>query len=88
MNTFHLTMATPDGNVFSGEAVQLRVRGVEGELAVLAGHTPFVTPLKPCDCVLLLPDDTRRTGRLEGGLLTVARNAATVLSASFRWIDC
>ena len=35
MNTFPLTVASPDGNLFHGEAVQLTLRGSEGDLAVL-----------------------------------------------------
>ena len=46
MNTFTLTVATPDGNRFQGEAVGLFVRGAEGDLAVLAGHTPFITAVQ------------------------------------------
>lgn len=85
MRSFQLTVSTPDGNTFQGEVVQVVVRGTEGELAVLAGHTPFVTPLKPCDCVITLPDESKKIGRVEGGLLTVAPAGATVLSAGFRW---
>ena len=43
MNTFPLTVASPDGKLFHGEAVQLTLRGSEGDLAVLAGHIPFIT---------------------------------------------
>ena len=43
MNTFHLTVASPDGNKFDGEVYKLDVRGVEGELAIMAGHIPFIT---------------------------------------------
>ena len=43
MNTFRLTIATPDGAAFDGEADMLSVRGVMGDLAIMAGHVPFVT---------------------------------------------
>ncbi len=85
MRTFDLTVSTPDGHVFCGEVLCISARGSEGDLAVMAGHTPFVTPLQPCRCAITLPDESRRFGRVEGGLLTVAQNAATVLSSSFRW---
>ncbi len=58
MNTFPLTVASPDGNLFHGEAVQLTLRGSEGDLAVLAGHIPFITAVKPGACRILLPDGT------------------------------
>lgn len=45
MNTFRLTISSPDGNIFQGEAVKLSVRGIEGDLAVMAGtcHNGKVT---------------------------------------------
>ena len=46
MKNYHLIISTPDGNVFDGEAAMLTVRGSEGELAVLAGHIPFITAVK------------------------------------------
>jgi len=48
MNTFKLTVSTPDGNAFSGYAQALFVRGSEGDLAVLANHAPLVTSVKEC----------------------------------------
>ena len=85
MNTFHLTVASPDGNVFDGDAVCLIARGAEGEFAILAGHTPFITSIKPCECRIELLDGEEKTGVTEGGILTVARDAVTLLSGSFRW---
>lgn len=87
MNTYKLTVAAPDGNVFDGEATCLTLRGTEGELAVMAGHIPFVTAVKPCVCRITLPDDRQRQGRVDGGLLTVAADGVTLLAGSFRWED-
>ena len=85
MSTYKLTIATPDGNRFEGEAEALFVRGAEGDLAVLAGHTPFITSVKAGQCRVLLPDDTERSATLDGGLLTVGADAVTLLSGSFQW---
>ena len=85
MNTFRLIIASPDGNKFDGEAVKLDVRGVMGELAVMAGHIPFVTSLVPSPCTVWLDDDTKKTATLSGGLLTVDNNTATLISGSFEF---
>ncbi|MBQ6830572.1 MAG: F0F1 ATP synthase subunit epsilon [Clostridia bacterium] len=85
MNTYLLTVSTPDGNAFEGEAVSLSVRGVEGELAVMAGHIPFVTTVCPCDCRIELPDGTEKTGHTDGGILTVSGTSATLLAGRFTW---
>ena len=85
MKTFNLTVASPLGNVFDGEAIMLTVRGIEGELAVMAGHASFMTTIKPCDCKIVLLDETERTAHIDGGILTVADNKATLLSGTFEW---
>ena len=85
MNTFRLTIATPDGSRFQDEVIGLFVRGAEGDLAILAGHMPFITSVQAGQCRLHLPDDTERSATLDGGLLTVSDKTVTLLSGSFRW---
>ena len=85
MKTFLLKISSPEGDLFHGEAVKLVVRGVEGELAVLAGHIPFVTPVKACTCKLELADGEERLGTTDGGLLTVSGEKAVLLSGIFTW---
>ena len=87
MNTFRLIVSSPDGNVFDGDVVMLSVRGIAGELAVMAGHVPFVTTVVPSECKIELDDDSTRVGRTDGGLLTVTRDTVTLLSGSFRFVD-
>ncbi len=83
MSTFKLVISTPDGNKFSGEVVSFSVRGSDGDLAVLAGHIPFITSVKPCDCVILLDDGTEKKAHTEGGLLTVSAKQTTFMSSSY-----
>ena len=87
MNTFRLIIASPDGNLFDGQAYMLTVRGADGELAIMAGHVPFVTTVVPCRVRIELPNEDAddRIGHTEGGLLSVSRDAVTLLSSSFRW---
>ena len=87
MSTFKLVISTPDGNIFSGEAANISVRGTEGDFAVMAGHIPFITAVKPCDCTIVLADGTEKKGKTEGGLLTVSTDKTTLLSSTFKWID-
>ena len=85
MNVFKLKISTPNGDMFDGDAVKLDVRGIEGELAVMAGHIPFMTALKPCDCKILLPDGEERIGVTEGGLLNVGADQVTLLAGGYKW---
>ena len=70
MKEFSLTVSSPDGNIFSGKAVFLSLRGADGDLAVLADHAPFVTSVQPCICCFELQDGTEKALRIGGGLLT------------------
>lgn len=85
MNTFLFNITSPEGKIFSKEVQMLTARGVEGELAVLAGHIPFVTTLKPSDCKIVLSDGTEKLGTSDGGILTVSAEQTTLLSGSFQW---
>ena len=85
MKTFKLTISSPDGNIFEGEVYKLDVRGVEGELAIMAGHIPFVTAIKDAPCTLWLDDESKKEATAHGGLLTVGNDGATLISGSFKF---
>ncbi len=85
MNTFKLTISSPDGNKFCGEIVKLDVRGTEGELAVMAGHIPFVTSVVESPCVIWLEDGSKKIATTNGGLLSVDSDSVTLLSGSFKF---
>ncbi len=53
--TFNFELVTPERLVFSGEASQVVVPGAEGDFAVLAGHSPFVSTLRPGILDVTLP---------------------------------
>ena len=87
MKTYPLTVSSPDGNLFKGNVEQLILRGSEGDLAVMAGHIPFMTAVKPGACRILLEDGTERKAHTDGGLLSVAADSVTLLSESFQWTE-
>ena len=67
------------------EASKLILRGTEGELAVMAGHVPFVTAIRKGRCVIEDGNGHRKTGLIEAGLLTVTRDKTTVLAPAVHW---
>jgi F-type H+-transporting ATPase subunit epsilon len=85
MNAFLLTVSSPDGTLFSQKVLSFSARGTGGDLAVLAGHIPFVTYITSCDCKIELEDGTERSAHTEGGLLTVGKEKTVFLSGSFCW---
>lgn len=84
MKSFHLEIASPDGMRFDGDAEQLSVRAITGELAILAGHIPFVTALAAGECRVYVGSEIRRAN-CSGGFLTVTRDAVRLLSTDFTW---
>jgi F-type H+-transporting ATPase subunit epsilon len=72
---------TPEGEVFSGELVQLSTRTTVGEVGILARHMPMVARLVPAELRLHLEGgETRRYAQGEGWLEVFA-NRARVLVA-------
>jgi F-type H+-transporting ATPase subunit epsilon len=47
MPTFEVSLVCPEALVYLGDADQVDLPGVEGDLGVLAGHAPIVTALRP-----------------------------------------
>jgi F-type H+-transporting ATPase subunit epsilon len=58
--TFNFELVTPERLVFSGEASQVVVPGMEGDFAVLAGHSPFISTLRPGILDVTLPQGRQR----------------------------
>ena len=85
MKQYQLTVSTPDGNRFRGEVLFLSLRGVEGDLAIMADHAPFITSVADCDVHIETAEETDLYGHTEGGLLTVASEGVTLLSGNFTW---
>jgi F-type H+-transporting ATPase subunit epsilon len=72
---------TPEGEIFSGELVQLSTRTTVGEVGILARHTPMIARLVPAELRLHLDGgETRRYAQGEGWLEVFA-NRARVLVA-------
>ena len=85
MTPFALVVSSPEGDLFRGEAVRISLRGSEGDLAVMAGHTPFVTAVKPCECYVELESGEIMVATTDGGILTVTNERVTLLSGSFEF---
>ena len=82
MSTYPLLISSPDGDLFRGEAEMLILRGTEGDLAVMAGHVPFVTAVVKGGCVVVTAEGERKEGTIEDGLLTVDKDRVTVLTSA------
>lgn len=79
MRTYPLTVSSPDGILLAEEVCKLVVRGAEGDLAVMAGHVPLITTVKPCDGSITLANEKVLDFHIESGILAVYEQGRTVL---------
>ncbi|WP_322906479.1 F0F1 ATP synthase subunit epsilon [Paenibacillus campi] len=81
MNTFLLEIVTPERLVFSEQVERLVATGIDGDMGVLAGHIPTVTPLKVAPLVFQA-GGKRTTFAIQGGFLEVRPDKVVVLAES------
>ena len=86
MNTFSLTIVTPDGLQYEGQAEELIVRTVSGDLGILAGHINCVTPLGMGIATVKI-DGEKRCGACIGGMVTVLDGNVKLVPTTFEWAD-
>ena len=85
MNTYRLIISTPDGTIFDENVEGIMLRGANGDLAVLAGHAPFMTSVQKGECKVTTDGGDERLADIDGGILSVDKEKVTLLSGSFNW---
>lgn len=86
MNTFSLKIVTPDGLRYEGQAEELIVRAVSGDMGILAGHINCVAPLGMGMATVKI-DGEKRFGACIGGMVTVLDGAVKLVPTTFEWAD-
>lgn len=86
MNTFSLKIVTSDGLQFEGQAEELIVRAVSGDLGILAGHMNCVAPLGMGMATVRI-DGEKRYGACIGGMVTVLDGNVKLVPTTFEWAD-
>ena len=86
MSGFHLQIVTPDGEFFDGPAERVKVRTISGDVAILAGHIPYVTALGIGEATVTVDGNTRRAAA-NGGMLSVTPEEVRVVATTFEWAE-
>ena len=90
MEKFRLKILTPEGSVMDQDVAGLYLRGAEGDLAVFAGHIPFVTPVKPGKCTVVTSNDKSSDGfkdvegEISEGMLRVTSGEVLLMVRSWK----
>ena len=83
--TFNFELLTPERLLISGEAEQVVVPGAEGDFAVLAGHAPVISTLRPGILEITQPTGKQRifvkkgVAEADPGRLTVLAQTAVAM---------
>jgi F-type H+-transporting ATPase subunit epsilon len=76
---FSVSLVTPDGAAFEGEAEMIVVPGAAGEIGVLARHAPLIATLKAGSTRIHLPGDEVREYATGPGFFQVLQDRAIAL---------
>jgi F-type H+-transporting ATPase subunit epsilon len=79
-NSLKVTIVSASQSVWSGEAVQVSARTVEGEIGILAGHEPVLAILAPGQVRVTTDDGQQIVAQADDGFLSVESNTVTVVS--------
>ena len=80
MATLQCRVVSAREQIYDGEITMLIASGSEGEIGVLAGHTPMITLLKPGSMRLQTPDGNEEVIYVSGGVLEIQPKLVTVLA--------
>lgn len=80
MATLQCRVVSAREEIYAGEVSMLIATGSEGEVGILAGHTPLITLLKPGSMRIQTADGNEEVIYVSGGVLEVQPKLVTVLA--------
>lgn len=80
MAVLSVSIVSAEQEVWTGEAVQLITRTVEGEIGILPGHEPMLAILGQGEVRITLEDGSVVKATADDGFLSVANNVVTVVA--------
>ena len=86
MTSFPLKIVTLDGLFYDGEAEEIIVRTVEGDMGVLAGHINCVSPLGMGRATIVM-NGKKRYAACIGGIIFVLDGEVKLVPTTFEWAE-
>ena len=77
--TMQVSLVAADREVWSGEATVVNASTVDGEIGVMANHTPVLSVLAPGQIDVRTENDGHWVAATDGGFLSVANNQVRLL---------
>ena len=73
-------VVSADEVVWSGESNNIIAKTVDGDIGILANHSPVLAVLVPGAVEIFCPDGRREIIAVEGGFMSVSRGRVSILS--------
>lgn len=80
MATLDVSLVAADRMVWQGQASMVRVRGSEGDLGIMAGHTPVLGVLVGGDVRIDMEGGQSNTVSIDSGFLSVDHDRITIVA--------
>ena len=78
-NTMKVALVAADREIWSGEATVVNARTLDGDIGIMAHHTPLMSVLDAGQVDVRTVDDGHWVAAVDGGFLSVAHNEVRLL---------
>lgn len=82
MNDLTVDVVAADRRVWSGPAHFVVVRTTEGEMGLLAHHTPLLAALVPCEVRIEAEDGTHMIAEVDGGFVSAEHDRIAIVAGT------
>ena len=84
MAQIHLTIVTPEGSCFDGDADRVLVRTTGGDVSILPRHIDYAASLGTGTARVTV-NGTPKEAMISGGMICVAQDNVRILTNAFQW---
>jgi len=84
-NTFHLRVVSLDGVEFKGDVQSVCCRAIDGDVAILANHTNYITAVGMGTAKIVMDDGTEKEAACIGGMLSMIDNQCSLIVTTWEW---
>ncbi len=75
----HISILTPDREIFTGDIKSVRVPGSDGQFQILNNHAPIISSLQKGEVEVLKADGTKLNFTIEKGFVENLNNSVSLL---------
>lgn len=84
---FSLQIVTPDGLLYDDQAKMVKLRTINGDIAIRARHIDFLTALGMGECRVDFNNNMSRYAACMGGMISVMSGKVRIVATTFEWLE-